>query len=177
MFSSKKALSAFSSKTLPLAIVAVAAGILGLVWLGSDTAEARGRSITLTRNVITTPNAETAAADGGGNAPCLQSLVEWEPIGSKVQVEITLFRRANGSQLPPGTTPTWQRIDTSTQLLPGKATSATVDWPDWPDVTPGDQYRHLFQAYTVKGKGGASRNRQLASGYSNPTPYFASCGV
>ncbi len=47
MFSSEKALS---SKTLSLAIVAVAAGILGLVWLGSDTAEARGRSVTLTLN-------------------------------------------------------------------------------------------------------------------------------
>ena len=50
MFSSKKALS---WKTFP-----------DLVWLGADTAEARGRTVTLSRNDLAAPG--TAA----GNAPC-----------------------------------------------------------------------------------------------------------
>ena len=160
MFSSKKVLSAFSSKTLPLAIFAVAAGILGLAWLGTDAAEARGRSVTLTRNVITTPNAETAA--DGGNAPCLLSLAEWEPLGSKVEVEFYLQRKSkNSTSWGPALLP--NRI---IQALPGKATSASVDWGI---VEPDFEYRHLFQLYTVKGKDGASRNRQLVSEFSGVT--------
>ena len=162
MFSSKKALSAFSSKTLPLAIVAVAAGILGLVWLGSDTAEARGRSVTLTRNELTLP----AAATGGGNAPCLQSWAEWEPLGSKVEVQFLLQRRS-------GDNGTWTLIGSDVQPLPGKATSATVDWGTG---APGFQYRHLFQLYTVKAKDGALRNHQLVSEFTSATPVFGSCG-
>ncbi len=165
MFLGKKAFSVLSlaGKTLPLAVVAVAAGILGLVWLGADAAEARGRSITLTRNELTIPQ----AAAGGGNAPCLQSLVEWEPLGSKVEVKFVLQRRKVGN-------PTWDPIwDTNTQPLPGKATSA---WVDWGIVDSGYQYRHWFQLYSVKGKDGASRNRQLVSVFSSATPVFASCG-
>ena len=54
-------------------------------------------------------------------------------------------------------------VDRDTQSLPGKAQSATVDWPD---ATPGFQYRHLFQLYTVKGRDGSSRNQQLASEFA-----------
>jgi len=164
MFSSKKAFSVLSlaGKTLPLVIVAVAAGILGLVWLGADEAEARGRSVTLTRNELTIPQ----AAAGGGNAPCLQSLVEWEPLGSKVEVQFFLQRRS-------GDNGTWTLIDSDIQPLPGKASSASVDWGIG---APGLQYRHLFQLYTVKGKDGASRNHQLVSEFSSATPVFASCG-
>ena len=159
MFSSKKALS---SKTLTLAIVAVAAGILGLAWLGADAAEARGRSVTLTRNELTLP----AAATGGGNAPCLQSLAEWEPLGSKVEVQFLLLRRT-------GDKGTWSLVASDIQALPGKATSASVDWGIG---APGFQYRHLFQLYTVKGKDGASRNQQLVSEFTSATPVFGSCG-
>ncbi len=163
MFLGKKALSWKTLKTLPLAIVAVAAGILGLVWLDADTAEARGRSVTLTRNELTIP----VAATGGGNAPCLQSLVEWEPLGSRVEVEFLLQRRfgANG---------VWSLAGSDVQALPGKATSASVDWGIG---APGFQYRHLFQLYTVKGKDGASRNHQLVSEFSSAVLAFGSCGV
>ena len=113
MFSSIKALS---SKTLPLAIVAVAAGILGFAWLGTDDAEARGRSVTLTRNVITTPLAETAS--DGGNAPCLQSLAEWEPLGSKVEVKFVLLTREVGDE-------TWFTLgEPNIQPLPGPERAA-----------------------------------------------------
>ena len=139
MFLCKKALSALSSKTLPLAIVAVAAVILGLVWLGAGAAEARGRSVTLNHNKLTI----TTPASNNGNGPCrLQSLVEWEPLGHRVEVEILLQKRS-------GSFPTW----TSVQALPGKANSASVDWDD---VAPGYQYRQWFQIYSVKGKDGAS---------------------
>lgn len=159
MFSSNKALL---SKTLPLAIVAVAAGILGLAWLGADAAEARGRSVTLTRNELTLP----AAATGGGNAPCLQSLAEWEPLGSKVEVQFLLLRRT-------GDNGTWSFVASDVQSLPGKATSASVDWGIG---APGFQYQHLFQLYTVKGKDGASRNQQLVSEFTSAVPVFGSCG-
>ena len=159
MFLGKKA---FSSKTLPLVIVAVAAGILGLVWLGSDTAEARGRSVTLTRNELTLP----AAATGGGNAPCLQSLVEWEPLGSRVEVQFFLQRRS-------GTNGVWGLVASDTQPLPGKAASASVDWGIG---APGLQYRHWVQIFSVKGKDGASRNHQLVSEFSSAVPVFGSCG-
>ena len=160
MFSSKKSFSAFSlgGKTLPLAIVAVAAGILGLAWLGADAAEARGRRITLTRNELTIP----AAAADGGNGPCLlQSLVEWAPLGSRVEVEILLQQRSPSF-------PTW----TSVQSLPGKATSASVVWDD---VAPGYQYRQWVQFYSVKGKDGASRNRQLFTEWSDVTAVVGNC--
>ena len=160
MFLGKKALSLKTLKTLPLAIVAVAAGILGLVWLGADDAEAKGRSIPLTRNELTVP------ASGGGNAPCLQSLVEWEPLGSKVEVEFYLQSRNVGNG-------TWKRIATDVQPLPGKATGASVDWGIG---APGLEYRHWFQLYSVKGKDGASRNHQLTSELSSATPVFGSCG-
>ncbi len=163
MFSSKKALS---SKILSLAIVAVAAGILGLVWLGADAAEARGRSVTLTRNVITTPLAETAS--DGGNAPCLQSLAEWEPLGSKVEVKFVLQRRKVGNLT--WDDPLW---NTNTQPLPGKATSASVDWGI---VDSGYQYRHWFQLHSVKGKDGATLNHQLVSEFSDATTLVDSCG-
>ena len=163
MFSSKKALSVLSlaGKTLPLVIVGVAAGILGLVWLGADAAEARGRSVTLNLNVITTPAADVE------NAPCLlQSLAEWEPLGSKVEVQFFLQRRS-------GDNGTWTLIASDIQPLPGKASSASVAWGVG---APGLQYRHLFQLYSVKGKDGATRNRQLVSAFSSATPVFASCG-
>lgn len=164
MFSSKKALSAFSlgGKTLPLAIVAVAAGILGLAWLGADAAEARGRSVTLTRNELTLP----AAATGGGNAPCLQSLVEWEPLGSRVEVQFFLQRRSGANGV-------WSLVASDTQPLPGKAASASVDWGIG---APGLQYRHWVQIFSVKGKDGASRNHQLVSEFSSAVPVFGSCG-
>ena len=161
MFSGKKALS---SKTLPLAIFAVAAGILGLAWLGADAAEARGRSVTMNLNVITTPIAETAA--DGGNAPCLLSLAEWEPLGSRVEVEFYLQKRLLGSD-------TWGRADSDIQQLPGKAASASVDWGI---VEPGNEYRHWFRLYSVKGKDGASRNHQLVSEFSDATTLVDSCG-
>ncbi len=163
MFSSKKALSAFSSKTLPLAIVAVAAGILGLAWLGAEAAEARGRSVTLTRNELILP----AAATGGGNAPCLQSLVEWEPLGSRVEVQVFLQRRSGANGV-------WSLVASDTQPLPGKAASASVDWGIG---APGLQYRHWVQIFSVKGKDGASRNHQLVSEYSSAVPVFGSCGA
>ena len=166
MFLGKKALSSKTLKTLPLAIVAVAAGILGLVWLGADDAEARGRSVTLARNELTIP--EAAAADGGGSAPCvLQSLVEWDPLGPTVEVQIMLQRRKDNGiwKLTPS--------PTDIQPLPGKATSAAKDWVN---VTPGFQYRHWFQLYSVKGKDGASRNHQLVSEFSSPTPEVVNCG-
>ncbi len=162
MFSSKKVLSTFSSKTLSLAIVAVAAGILGLAWLGADAAEARGRSVTLTRNELTLP----AAADGGGNAPCLQSLVEWEPLGSTVEVQFFLQRRSGANGV-------WSLVASDSQPLPGKAASASVDWGIG---APGLQYRHWVQIFSVKGKDGASRNRQLVSAFSSAVPVFGSCG-
>ena len=169
MFSSKRALSVLSlaGKTFPLVIVAVAAGILGLVWLGADPAEARGRSVTLTRNELTIPEATAAAADGGGNAPCLQSLAEWEPLGSKVEVKFVLLTRRVGNG-------TWVTLgEPNIQPLPGKATSASVDWGI---VDPGFEYRHWFLLYSVKGKDGATLNHQLISEFSRPTPVFASCG-
>ena len=163
MFLGKKALSAPSLKTLktlPLAIIAVAAGILGLVWLGADAAEAAGRIIPLTRNELTLP------ASGTGNAPCLQSLVEWEPLGHRVEVEFYLQSRTVGNR-------TWKLIDSDTQPLPGKANSASVDWGIG---APGLEYRHWFQLYSVKGKDGVSRNQQLTSEFSGATPVFGSCG-
>ena len=156
----KKALSSKTLQALPLAIVAVAAGILGLVWLGADPIDAAGRSVTLTRDELTLP------AAGGGNAPCLQSLAEWEPLGSRVEVQFTLLRRT-GPNNP------WTPTAYDTQALPGKATSA---WVDWGIRAPGLEYRHLFQLYTVKGKDGASRNHQLVSEVFNATPIFVSCG-
>ncbi len=167
MFPSKKALSAFSlgSKTLPLAIVAVAAGILGLAWLGAGAAEARGRSVTMTLNVITTPIAETAS--DGGNAPCLQSLAEWEPLGSKVEVKFVLLTRRVGNA-------TWVTLgEPNIQPLPGKATSASVDWGI---VDSGYQYQHWFQLHSVKGKDGATLNHQLVSEFSDATTLVDSCG-
>ncbi len=162
MFLGKKALSSKTLKTLPLAIVAVAAGILGLAWLGADAAEARGRSVTLTRNELTIP----AAATGGGTAPCLQSLVEWEPLGSRVEVQFFLQRRT-------GDYGVWGLIASDFQPLPGKATSASVDWGIG---APGFQYRHWVQIFSVKGKDGASRNHQLVSEFSSAVPVFGSCG-
>jgi hypothetical protein len=107
MFLSKKALS---FKALSLAIVAVAAGILGLVWLGADAVEAGGRGVTVNHNQLTI----TTPASDDGNAPCrLQSLVEWEPLGHKVEAEILLQRRSRNFEF-------W----TTVQSLPGKATSA-----------------------------------------------------
>ena len=109
--------------------------------------------------------AETAS--DGGNAPCLQSLAEWEPLGSKVEVKFVLLTREVGDE-------TWVTLgEPNIQPLPGKATSASVDWGTG---APGLQYRHLFQLYTVKGKDGATRNRQLVSAFSSATPVFASCG-
>ena len=131
-----------------------AAGIILLVGLGSDTVEARGRSITVTRNDLVAP--ETAA--DAGNAPCLQSLVEWEPVGSKVEVEFLLHGRGNSLQ-------GWKIIDYNVQLLPGRAQAATVDWTK---VAPGQEYRHLFRTYSVKGKDGSTRNHQLSSEFSAP---------
>ncbi len=151
-------------KTLPLAIFAVAAGILGLFWLDAEAVEARGRSITLTRNELTIPG----ATSGGGNAPCrLQSLVEWDPLGSRVEVQIRLDRRFgdNGTWTP--------YIYNHTQLLPGKAPGAAKDWVN---VTPGFQYRQLSQVYSLKGKDGAFRNHQLVSELSSVTPEVANCG-
>ena len=163
MVSTKKALSLnTTSNTIAWAMVALAAGILGLVWLGTNTAEAGGRTVTLTRNELTVP----AAATGGGNAPCLQSLAEWEPLGSKVEVQFLLQRRS-------GDNGTWSLVALDIQSLAGKASSASVDWGIG---APGFQYRHLFQLYTVKGKDGASRNRQLVSEFTSATPVFASCG-
>ena len=156
MFLSKKALS---WKTLPLAAVVVAAGIFGLIWLGADPAEARGRSATLTRNNLVAPGTPA------GNAPCLQSLVEWEPLGSKVEVEFLL-------QWKPVNSTTWRIQALDKQLLPGKATRATVDWGY---VAPGLQYRHIVWLYSVKGKNGVYRNRQLVSEYSIDTPVVFSC--
>ena len=107
MFLSKKALS---FKALSLAIVAVAAGILGLVWLGADAVEAGGRCVTVNHNQLTI----TTPASDDGNAPCrLQRLVEWEPLGHKVEAEILLQRRSRNFEF-------W----TTVQSLPGKATSA-----------------------------------------------------
>jgi len=80
--------------SIPLAITMAAAGIFLLIGLGSDAVEARGRSVTVTRNDLVTP---VTAADGG-NAPCLQSLVEWEQVGSKVEVEFLLQGRGNSLQ-------------------------------------------------------------------------------
>ena len=165
MFLGKKARSLKTLKTLPMAIFAVAAGILGLVWLDADSAEARGRSITLTRNELTIPE----AASGNGNVPCrLQSLVEWDPLGPTVEVQIFLQRRRVG-------TITWTSLisDPYTQLLPGKATGAAKDWVN---VTPGFQYRQLSQVYSLKGKDGASRNHQLVSEFTSVTPEVANCG-
>ena len=142
-------------ETIPLAIAMAAAGIFLLVGLGSDPVEARGRSITVTRNDIVAP----------GKAACLQSLVEWEPVGSKVEVEFLLQTRL-------GNASTWKIVDTNTQFLPGKAQGATVDLPD---VTPGNQYRHLFRTYSLKGKGGSTRNHQLSSGFSAPFIGIPTC--
>ncbi len=126
----------------------------------ADAAEARGRSIPLTRNQLTIP------ASGGGNAPCLQSLVEWEPLGSKVEVQFFLQRRS-------GDNGTWKLIDSDIQPLPGKATGASVDWGIG---APGLQYRHWFQLFSVKGKDGVSRNHQLTSEFSSAIPLFGTCG-
>ena len=138
--------------SIPLAITMAAAGIILLLGLGSDTVEARGRSITVTRNDLVTP----ATATDGGNAPCLQSLVEWEPVGSKLEVEFLLQGRGNSLQ-------SWKIIGHTTQLLPGRAQAATVDWTN---VAPGQEYRHLFRSYSLKGKDGSSRNQQLSSEFS-----------
>ena len=147
--------------TIPLAITMAATGIFLLMGLGSDTVEARGRSITLTRNDLVAP---VTAADAG-NASCLQSLVEWEPLGSKVEVEFLLQIRLPGS-------PDWAYAGRITQLLPGKAKGATVDWPD---VRPGYEYRHLFRMYSVKGKDGGTRNHQLSSDFSAPFIGIPTC--
>ncbi len=141
--------------TIPLAITMAAAGTFLLVGLGSDTVEARGRNVTVTRNDIVAP----------GRATCLNSLAEWEPVGSKVEVEFLLQARL-------GNASSWKIIDRDTQSLPGKAQSATVDWPE---ATPGFQYRHLFQMYTVKGRDGSSRNQQLASDFSPPVLELPTC--
>ena len=141
--------------TIPLAITIAAAGIFLLVGLGSATVEARGRNITVTRNDIVIP----------GNTTCLNSLVEWEPVGSKVEVEFLLQARSGRLQ-------NWTIIDSNTQLLPGKAKGATVDWPR---VTPGNQYRHLFRMYSVKGKDGRTRNHQLSNDFSTQVSEAATC--
>ena len=153
-----------SWKTLPLVVVVVAAG----VWLGADSVEARGRSATLKQNVLTL----SAAATAVDNAPArchLQSLVEWEPLGSKVQVEFVLQHKKNPTSSWAG------NVSSGPQLLPGKATSASVDW----DVAPGYEYRHWFKLYSVKGKAGAFQNQQLAAEFSDETPpkTVVSCGV
>ena len=159
MFSSKKATS---QKTIPLAMIAVAAAVLALTWLGVDSAEARGRSIPLTKNEITLP----AAPDGAGNVP-LQSQVEWQPLGSKVRVKLFLFQCSPVYK-------TWgSPIASTTQLLPGKAPGAVVDWGD---ADPTLKYRHLVQIYSVKGKDGSSANRQLASEFSLATQGIGPCG-
>ena len=159
MFLSKKA---FSWTTLPLAVVVVVAGIFGLVWLDADPAEARGRSATLIRNDVVAPE----SAVGAGNAPCLQSLVKWAPLGSKVEVDIVLQRRIRNSS-------NWWFQDKHTQLLPGKTNGVVVEWED---VVPGFEYRHFFRMYSVNGKDGAYRNHQLAGEMSPITPEVASCG-
>ncbi len=140
--------------TISLAITMAAAGTFLFLGLGSDTVEARGREVNVTHNDIVP-----------GKATCLNSLAEWEPVGSKVEVEFVLQTRLGNSS-------TWTIVDRTTQSLPGKAQSATVDWPE---ATPGFQYRHLFQLYSVKGRGGNSRNQQLASGFSPPVLELATC--
>ena len=163
MFLGKKARSLKTLKTLPLAIFVVAAGILGLVWLGADAVEAGGRSITLTRNELTIPDAAFANTAALGDASCaLHSLVEWEPLGSRVEVQFSLQEWSKDH---------WKFIASDIQPLPGKATSASVDWGQ---ATSGSQYRHIFRLYSVKGKDGATRNHQLVSELS--TPLVANCG-
>ena len=147
--------------TISLAITMAATGIFLSVGPGSDTVEARGRSVTVTRNDIVAPGITTASGIG----PCLQSLAEWEPVGSKVEVEFVLQARL-------GNASSWKIVDRSTQSLPGKAQSATVDWPD---AAPGFQYRHLFQLYSVKGKDGSSRNQQLASDFTETFLELPAC--
>ena len=147
--------------TISLAITMAAAGIFLLMGPGSDTVEARGREVTVTLNDLVAPG---TAADAG-ITPCLQSLAEWEPVGSKVEVEFVLQARS-------GSASSWKFVDRSIQSFPGKAKSATADWPG---ATPGFQYRHLFQLYSVKGKDGSSRNQQLASDFSNPVLELPTC--
>lgn len=173
MFLGKMALSSktpkLTLKILNLAIAAVVVGITGLVWLGPDAAEAAGRKVTLTWNEIITPSATTTTPFSAppANAPCLVSVAEWEPLGSRVEIQFILLSRPSG-------TSGWMPLTPSDpQLLPGKATSASVDWGI---VAPGFEYRHLFQLYTVKGKDGATRNHQLISEFSNAIPVTTSCG-
>ena len=138
--------------TISLAITMAAAGTFLFVGTGSDTVEARGREVTVTRNDLVAP----ITAAGAGVAPCIQSQAEWEPVGSKVEVEFVLQARSSSAS-------SWKIVDRNTQSLPGKAQSATVDWPD---AAPGFQYRQLFQLYSVKGRDGSSRNQQLASDFT-----------
>ena len=147
-------------KVLTLAFVAITAGMVGLVWLGAGSAEARGR-VTLGPNELLPPG---LAADGG-DIHCLRSYVEWEPMGSKVSVRLVLQEKIGTTWLP--------LIGLHDQLMPGKSTGVTVDWPN--QVTSGHKYRHIFQLYSVRGKEGAIRNHQLISEYSEEIDVAVDC--
>ena len=103
MFLGKMALSSktpkLTLKILNLAIAAVVVGITGLVWLGPDAAEAAGRKVTLTWNEIITPSATTTTpfSAAPANAPCLVSVAEWEPLGSRVEIQFILLSRPSGT--------------------------------------------------------------------------------